>query len=220
MIDELSYAFYKRDMVDNIYGEEYHHLFPDIDNKEIPPYMDDIGDELINTNDFIEMTLDLYYSEVGIQSLTDDPYGPPDVEEIASEIYLRYDDILSDRITKIYEKEIEERGESLTKEEQDELYDLINDSMYEEYVTVIGVTVEERIMRVLDFYDLVYVGEEFVKGEMGKAHNVYSKIFNSSQIPLFEMDYSNTWSEGGCYDVAENIERGYCNLLRTSMDIL
>ena len=166
------------------------------------------------------MTLGLYYSEVGMQNLTDDPYGPPDVEEIASEIYLRYDDILSDRITKIYEKEIEERGESLTKEEQDELYDLINDSMYEEYVTVIGVTVEERIMRVLDFYDLVYVGEEFVKGEMGKAHNVYSKIFNSSQIPLFEMDYSNTWSEGGCYDVAENIERGYCNLLRTSMDIL
>lgn len=219
MNDSL-YLNYKKDIVDNIYGDQYHHLFPDIDNPEIPPYLEDIGDDLISTDDFVKIVLDLYTSSVGLQTLSDNPYEPPKAADMADDIYIEYENLLQDKVVEIYERELSVRGVKLSNDESNELYDLINEEIYEEYVNEIGVTVEERIMRVLDFYKLSYIGEDFIKNENKNGYISYEKIFNSSQIPLFEMTYNNTWDEGGCYDDSKNIERGYCNLLRTSMGVL
>lgn len=214
------FARHQRDATDKAYGDQYEYLFPDVEPPEDEGFtaeLEDVGDQYLSSEDFVKATLNAYF-ETAAYNGGQRYYDPPLVTEMSDEVYQEYDTIMSETMAEQYE--MMRDGKDLTDDEDSELQDLVSEIVMEDFALSAGAMIDEKICKVLNHYGYAYIEEDFVRDEEQKRNTTYKRIFNSSQQPLFNMTFSNTWDEGGAYDNDENIARGYHNLLRTGLEKL
>ena len=201
--------------------KEYRNIYDEID----------VSDGIFSNEDFINIVIKSYgecQAEVDEESY----YMPPDLyEEILMKVNEEYDEALinmaTDEIDERWKAEgrQEEIGCEEYMEELDDEYEMMCECVYG-YETV---DIENRVCSVLDNLGLVYTMEIYSKTPIGTTLS-YQGIVNSSKRLLFEpisvdretyLGGSITPApkyEGGNINVPEDLERGYINIIRASVE--
>lgn len=189
----------------------------------------DVSDSLFSSEEFINMTIRAYM-DCHIEFNEEEYYFPPNMTDIMEKIYEDYDEFIiataEETVVKSWKEngKEDEIGNEEYIEELDAEYEMFCESVY----SYECVDIENRIESVLSNFGLTYITEMYSSTPYGSVLS-YGGIVNSSKRLLFEPVSPNKWIDlggsitpvpypGGSINVAEDLERGYSNVLQLLME--